>query len=283
METELIDDGSELMTGEAVALDLRPTGFVLRAAGSIIDFIVYLGVWLLLVLGLNSPALSPLFDDASAAAATIAALVFSILIVPMAVETATQGKSLGRLAVGARIVRDDGGAISLRHAFVRALMGTVEIFGTFGGIAVLTALFNSRSKRLGDLLAGTYSQNERVSRAVAFTWTMPPMLEQWALTADVARMPDGLSRRTVQFLQQAGGLTPHARQHLAAELASETSRWVSPVPAGSAEAFLVAATLVRRRREAAALGLQADLLHNLDAALEGMPHGFPTRLEDAAQ
>ena len=37
------EDLQELMTGEAVALDLRPTSFVLRAAGSIIDYLVYLG------------------------------------------------------------------------------------------------------------------------------------------------------------------------------------------------------------------------------------------------
>jgi len=37
------EDDAELMTGEAVGLDLRPTGFVLRAAGAIIDFVVYFG------------------------------------------------------------------------------------------------------------------------------------------------------------------------------------------------------------------------------------------------
>ena len=35
-------DADELMTGEAVALDLRPTGLVLSAAGAAIDFLVYL-------------------------------------------------------------------------------------------------------------------------------------------------------------------------------------------------------------------------------------------------
>jgi uncharacterized RDD family membrane protein YckC len=277
MQTELIDDGSEVMTGEAVGLDLRPTGFVLRAAGAIIDFVVYIGLWILVLLGLNSPLLSPLFDDASAAAASIAALVFCVLIVPMAVETATQGKSLGRLAVGTRIVRDDGGSISLRHAFVRALMGLIEIYGTLGGIAAFVALLNSRSKRLGDLLAGTYSQNERPARVVPLDGTMPPELAAWSLTADVARMPDGLSRRIVQFLQQAARLTPASRQRLGAELSREASAWVSPVPIAHPEAFLVAATLVRRQRETKALALRAQRLSELEPVLTGLPRGFPVR------
>jgi uncharacterized RDD family membrane protein YckC len=277
METELIDDSSEVMTGEAVALDLRPTGFVLRAAGGAIDFVVYLGLWTLVVFGLNSPLLSPLFDDASAAAASIASLVFCVLVVPMTIETVTQGKSLGRLAVGARIVRDDGGAITLRHAFVRAVMGFVEIYSTLGGIATFTALLNSRSKRLGDLLAGTYSQNERLAPIVPAAWTMPPELAGWALTADVARMPDGLSRRVVQFLQQADRLTPQSRQRLGAELSREASAWVSPVPIAHPEAFLVAAVLVRRQREASALALRTRNLERLEPALTALPHDFPTR------
>ena len=65
--------------------------------------------------------------------------MFAILIVPMLVETATGGRSLGKLAVGARIVRDDGGAIGLRHAFIRALLGVLEIFMTFGGLAATAA------------------------------------------------------------------------------------------------------------------------------------------------
>ncbi len=275
--SERVDDGSELMTGEAVGLDLRPTAFVLRAAGAIIDFLVSIGLFLLLVLALGSPLISPLLDSASRAAAQIAALVLCIVVLPTIVETATQGKSLGRLAVGARIVRDDGGSIGFRHAFIRAVMGTIEVFSTLGGLASMTALLNSRSKRLGDLLAGTYSQNERVPRIVDSTFAVPPTLLQWSLSADVARMPDGLSRRIAQFLGQAARLTPEARERLASELATEASRWVSPVPPGSPELFLAAVTVIRRARESLGLTLQAQQLGRLSPVLEGVPHGFPDR------
>jgi uncharacterized RDD family membrane protein YckC len=275
--TELIDDGSELMTGEAVGLDIRPTGFILRAAGAIIDSTVSIALVVLILLGLNSPLLSPLFDDASRAAASVAALVFSLVVVPTAVETATQGRSLGRLAVGARIVRDDGGSIGFRHAFIRALTGVVEIFSTVGGIAAMAALLNSRSKRLGDLLAGTYSQNERLPRIVENIWAVPTPLVQWSLTADVARMPDPLTRRIAQFLSQAARLTPQARERLGGELAAETSRWVSPIPVTHPELFLAAVTVLRRDREAVALELQSERFGQLQPVLGGLPHGFPDR------
>src|SRR5690554_2678141 len=156
----------ELITGEAVALDLRPTGFVLRAAGAAIDVFAYLLAYLLIVLLVLSPVASAFLDEGMQRTVAIVAFVFCIVAVPMSVELLTQGRSLGKLAVGARVVRDDGGAIGFRHAFIRALTGIIEVFMSLGGIAALVGLLNTRAKRLGDMLAGTYSQNERVPKEV---------------------------------------------------------------------------------------------------------------------
>ncbi|MHC5795277.1 RDD family protein [Lacisediminihabitans sp. FW035] len=272
-----VSDELELMTGEAVGLDLRPTSFILRAAGAMIDFIAYFGLWLLILLAVSSPWLSRFFDQASATAITLAALVFCLVVAPTAVETLSQGKSLGKLAVGARIVRDDGGSIGFRHAFIRSLTGVLEVFSTLGGIAAVTALLNGRTKRVGDLLAGTYSQNERVSKVTPPVYGVPVELVGWAATADVARMPDGLSRRIAQFLRQATRLTPDARDRMSRSLASEASAFVSPLPSANAELFLAAVSALRRDREYTALALEGARLEHLRPALDGLPHGFPER------
>lgn len=266
----------ELMTGEAVALQLRPATFVLRAAGTIIDLLAYLALFIVILLSAFA-LLAPVMDDALGAAITIAALAFCTVVVPTAVETLTLGKSLGKLAVGARIVRDDGGAIGFRHAFIRALLGVLELFMTVGGVAALVALLNDRSKRLGDLVAGTYSQHERVSRENPPVFGVPLALAEWAHTADVARMPDGLARRVAQFLRQAAGLTPESRLRLSQELAAEVSRYVSPVPNEHPELFLAAVAAVRRDREYRALQLQQQRLGTLEPVLGALPHRFPDR------
>jgi uncharacterized RDD family membrane protein YckC len=265
------------MTGEAVALDVRPTAFVLRAAGAAIDFLVSGAALVLLLLAVSSPFISRLLDDGTGPAVTVTVLVFCLVVIPTAVEVATRGKSLGRLAVGARIVRDDGGAIGFRHAFVRALTGVLELFFTLGGIAAVVALLAPRSKRLGDLLAGTYSQNERVPRVFATPATMPPALAGWAATADVARMPDGLARRVSQFLTQAPRLIPAARVRLGAELTAEVSRYVSSVPVADPLELLTAVAVVRREREAAALRLERERLDRVRPVLDALPHAFPDR------
>jgi uncharacterized RDD family membrane protein YckC len=268
---------NELIVGEAVALDLRPASFVLRAAGALIDFIVYFGAYIALLLLFMNYAAAAGLDQAISTAISVTGLVLAIVVIPTAVETLTQGKSLGKLAVGARIVRDDGGSIGFRHAFIRSLTGVFEIFMTFGGGAAIIALLNSRSRRLGDLIAGTYSQNERVARAVTPIFGVPVALQSWSLTADVAKMPDGLARRIAQFLSQATGLTPDTRARLAATLANEASLYVSPVPAADPELFLAAVAAVRRDREFAALQLQKNGLDRLAPVLRGMPPGFPDR------
>ena len=274
-EDEILSE-YELVTGEAVALDVRPASVILRAAGTIIDWIAYLLLYLIMVF-IILWLLGGVIDDALAQALMVAGLVLSILIVPMLVETVTGGRSLGRLAIGARIVRDDGGAIQLRHAFIRALVGVIEIFMTFGGLAATTALLNSKSKRLGDLLAGTYSQHERVPSIEDPIYGVPMELTSWALTVDVARLPDRLSRRVAQFLRQAAHLTPDSRQRLAEVLAREASAYVSPLPPAPAEAFLAGVAAVRREREYTALMLERERLEHLKPVLSGLPHHFPDR------
>lgn len=267
----------EVLTGEAVALDVQPVGFFLRAVGTLID--VLIGVAAFVVFALVATWL--------AAAGVLAGDVFGILsivmavlvmvILPTAVETATRGRSLGRLAVGGRIVRIDGGAAGFRHAFIRALVGVFEIWMTFGAVAALVGAFTPRSQRLGDLVAGTYSERTRAPRLPAALPGAPAILAGWAQTADVARLPDRLTRRIAQFVTQAESMQPSARARVAASLAAEAAPFVSPVPAVDAETLLRGVAAVRRDREFRALTLEAQRVARLTAGATAAPPGFPAR------
>lgn len=272
------EDGT--LTGEAVSLDLHPTGFVLRAAGALLDFVVHAAVFGFVVL----PALLLLTSRIATEEAVFAALLITSFVVvfvgvPLVVETLTKGRSLGKLAIGGRIVRLDGGAIGLRHAAIRALAGVFEfyMFPLFGGTAALFGLLTARTQRLGDLLAGTYCQYERVSGRVTPVFGIPPQLAEWGRVVDVARMPTQLSRRIAQFLAQANQYDPQRRARLAAELADEAAEFVAPLPAIAPELLLAGITVVRREREAEALRRERERLERLQPALRGTPHSFPAR------
>lgn len=253
-----IEASDEVLSGEAVAIDVQPVGFLLRALGALIDMLLGFAVfilWLFLRIWLLDAGV---LDEATDRIATVSALVVSFVVLPITIEVALKGRSLGKLAVGGRIVRVDGGAAGFRHAFIRALLGVLEIYVTFGGVAVLTGAFNARSQRLGDLVAGTYSQRVRTPRLAPLAPVLPPMLHGWAQIADVARLPDRLARRISQFLQSAPRMVPSARARVAHDLLTEATPYVSPVPPAPPEAVLVGITVLRRERERRALE-NADL------------------------
>lgn len=264
-----------IMTGEAVALQVRPTGFLLSAAGAAIDWCVSVAVLIGLLIALGALG-GPLGPELTRALLTVS-IAIAVLVVPMAQELVSHGRSLGRWAVGARVVRDDGGAAGFRQAFVRALTGVAEIYLTFGGAAALAGLIDPRARRLGDLLAGTVSQYQRVPRAPLPAPPLPAELAAWAQLADVARLPDRLERRVAAFVREAPGYTAQARFGLAAELAAECRPFVYPVPPVPAEVLLIGIAAVRRARDAAALAGADQRLARLAPVLSALPHGFPDR------
>ncbi len=274
---DYLDHDEVIVSGEAVAIPSRPAGFMQRAASAAIDVLASLAVLLgaLILLGWLLPNLS--VDQASTTAIMLATVVTVLLILPIVVETLTHGRSLGRLALGLRIVRDDGGAITLRHSMIRGFVSLIDFYVSFGGAALLVGVLNSKAKRIGDLLAGTYSQQERLPHVTIATYGVPVELIEWAQTADVARMPDGLARRISSFLVKAPHLTAVTRERLARQLAHEASAYASPLPPVPAELFLAGVSALRRGREAVALDLEARRFTALAPTLQGLPHQFPQR------
>ncbi|GAA4348736.1 RDD family protein [Microbacterium rhizosphaerae] len=253
----------EILTGEAVALDVQPIGFFLRALGLAIDMVVSIAVLVLFTWAASWMQSIGLLDASTARILLLAVVALVTVVVPTTVETLSHGRSLGKLAVGGRIVRSDGGAAGFRHAFIRALVGVFEIWMTLGVVAAVTGAFTPRSQRLGDLTAGTYSERTRTPKLPAPGAGLPAGLEPWAATADVARLPDALARRCAQFVRQADRMEPAARARLSASLAAEAVRFTSPVPPVDAETLVRAVVAVRRAREQRALELEGVRVEEL--------------------
>ncbi len=260
---------------------MRPAGFALRAASSALDALVYMagyiGLLILTMTILSSDDLPVAIDEALLSAIAIALLVACLVVAPCVVETLTRGRSVGKFATGLRIVRDDGGASGFRQALIRALLGFIELYGSAGGIAIITGLVNSRAKRLGDVLAGTTCQRERAPKLRRHLGPMPPQLIGWASIADAGRLPDRTSRRILDYLDQSAQLTPAHRDRAAGEIARETLPHVHPIADVDADTYLRGLAVLRRDRELAALTAIARREDALAPTLNGMPHSFPDR------
>ena len=142
----------------------------------------------------------------------VCSLIVVFLVYPTTVETLTRGKSPGKLALGLRVVRDDGGTVTAQQSFVRALIGIAEIYVLIGGPAFFSCLVSSRGKRIGDYAAGTYVVRDRVRLSLPPPPPMPPALAAWAAPADLRTPPVGLALATRQYLARLPTLDPASRR-----------------------------------------------------------------------
>lgn len=247
---------TDIVTGEAVGLNLRVASVPSRLIAGGLDLALQFGVlWLLVIVG--TAVLSG--SDGAIAAALAITLVVAVLIgYPVTMETLTRGRTLGKMAMGLRVVRVDGGPISFRQALVRGLFaGLLErpgiLFGLSVWVGVLTMMLSTNGRRLGDLAAGTVVLQERVPTTAprADVVAMPPVLAGWAQLLDLGELDDGLALSARQFLARAGQLEPAARAHLGRQLAGAVAAvTMPPPPAGTPEWAYLSAVLAERRRRA---------------------------------
>jgi uncharacterized RDD family membrane protein YckC len=244
------------VTGEAVALDLRPAATPSRVIAGTIDAVLQL--LLLIGLGALVEATGADLSDAAASALGLVALVVVLIGYPVAFESLLRGRTPGKAAMGLRVVRDDGGPVGFRHSFVRGLTGAfLERPGItlFVG-ALASMLLNERSKRIGDLLGGTVVLQERVPTRGGSVAMMPPQLEAWAAQADLSGLSDDLALSARQFLSRSAQLTDQAREDLGGRLVQAVLAVVRPAPPPGTPGWAVLSAVLaeRRRREETRLG-----------------------------
>lgn len=249
----------DVVTGEAVVLDVPVARFPSRMVAIAIDLVVQL---ILLVIGLAVLAASEAsggLDDAAAGAIALSVSVLVIVGYPTIFETLSRGRSLGKLVMGLRVVGDDGGPERFRQVLVRALASVLEIWALVGAPALITSLLSAKGKRLGDLFAGTFVIQERLQARSGAPITMPPMLAAWAASAELSGLPDDTAAIARSYLGRFWELTPAARAEFGRRIAAEVAAHVSPPPPPGtpAAAYLSAVLAERRARESARMNRAA--------------------------
>ncbi|MFI9752468.1 RDD family protein [Streptomyces collinus] len=242
---------SELVTGEAVALELRPARLPSRALAVLLDLVAAMAVYVAVTIALVVSTAS--LDEAAQTALSIATFVLVLVGGPIAVETLSHGRSLGKMACGLRVVRDDGGPIRFRHALVRGLIGVIEILMTFGIVACIASFVSARGRRLGDVFAGTLVVRERIPvTRTGFVPPPPPWLAGRFSGLDLSAVPDGLWLAVRQYLTRMQQLDPQVGWSMAERLASDLAeRTGAPVPQDvPPAAYLAAVVQERQAREA---------------------------------
>jgi uncharacterized RDD family membrane protein YckC len=261
---------SEVVTGDAVVVEVRIAQMPSRAVAIIIDMAVQLtvlvGVYALL------GAFAVISDTAMLTAVMIALVVLVMVGYPVLFESLSRGRSLGKLALGLRVVSDDGSPERFRQALFRGLAGMVEFWLLYGAPALISSLVSQRGKRLGDIFAGTIVISERAPRDRGQMIVMPPPLASWATRLELSQLPDEVVQAARQYLSRWHDLSPQVQHEMGVRIATQVAASVSPAapPGVPPYAYLSAVLAERRRREEARLAQRAGA-----TSANGVPQPVP--------
>lgn len=263
--------GVLLVSGDAVELDIRLARVGSRMLARLIDLLAQAALLILLSVLFSIVAALSLAHgqlDTALVRGGLTVIVIAVFIgYPAVIEAVSGGRSLGKLAMGLRVIRDDGGPVRWRHTLTRALVGVAV---GFPGIllppltwaaCLWTMLVNGRGKRLGDLAAGTVVVHDRSPATWGWVPAMPPALAAWALTLDLTGLPDELALSIRHFLARNRQIREPARTRLGHALASELAAYVTPQPPPGTPgwAYLAAVLAERNRRSALRLARARQL------------------------
>ncbi len=246
-----------IITPEAVVLEFETAGVASRLLARVIDAVV---LWIVLFVVALVASSAVVGSETTGIILVVFLLFFLILGYWMLLETLWQGRTIGKAAMGLRVVTTEGAPVTFRHSAIRAIVGLVDFFlPPLGPVAVVSVLISPSDQRLGDLAAGTIVLRERSAGgpATALALTEPPGREPLMAALQLARLTDAQYSVIRRFLLRAHSLTPQSRARLAVEIADSVAATTGvPVPAGLGhEWYLHAAGLAHQRRSADAPAL----------------------------
>ncbi|WP_327640497.1 RDD family protein [Kribbella sp. NBC_00482] len=251
---------SQLVTGEAVVLQVRIARMPTRALACAIDMALQ-GIVLTVLIALLAGFL---FGSESSEALAVALIFIVVLLVVVGyrvvMETLTRGRTLGKMVLGLKVVRDDGSSIRFRHALVRTLMWFFVDFAPWFAASpgIVASLMNKQGKRIGDMVAGTVVIRERHQSMASPPLFVPGHLVQWAQSLELSRLSDELANAARDYLSRYAELLPGAQHALGEALAARVAAVIAPAPPTQiiAPAYLSAVLAERRRRELQRLSTQ---------------------------
>jgi uncharacterized RDD family membrane protein YckC len=272
---------ARLVTPEAVTLELATANVGSRMLAFAIDaLVVGTGLVILALTGglaaAAGSAFLPSWVVITLVTLLLSAWYFGYFIVS---ETLWRGRTLGKAALGLRVVTREGGQIRFRHALIRTVLGLVDFALTSGFVAIVTIMVSPSNQRLGDMVAGTLVLRERSAAGdpVPVTFVPPPGLEGYAALLDTSGLGAEEYQAVRSFLLRRTDLVPAARAALATRLAEQLATRVQPPPPPglAPEPFLQSVAAAHQLRRGAAAGRRLQRVPSGPQALPSGPGGQP--------
>lgn len=201
----------EIETPEHVLLEYEIAGIGSRAVAALIDSFI-------LVVAITALSLLVLWIDAKGTAliAIVGLLDFALVWGYFVLfEGLRNGQTPGKRRMGIRVIRETGHGISLREAAIRNLVRLADFLPPPYLLGALTIAIHPKSRRLGDLAAGTVVVREAPAESRA-----PPVVAAALETGGAPVLSDEEFRVLREFVARQASLDSTVRQRLTSSLVS---------------------------------------------------------------
>ncbi|MHB8147440.1 MAG: RDD family protein [Vulcanimicrobiaceae bacterium] len=217
----------DVRTPESIAFSYELAGLGSRALAVLIDLLVQIALVALLFWGLifaagHLPAAHRAAPEVERFArnAAVGILIFIVFAIffgyYIVLEALWNGQTIGKKALGIRVVRDGGYPIDWGASLIRNLVRVGEVVVGSYALSAICALLSHENKRIGDIAAGTI-----VVRDAPVTMALPafefPAEPVYAATGYVSGEERALIHR---FIERRDTLQNDRRRELAAQLAN---------------------------------------------------------------
>lgn len=217
-------DGRLLVTPEGVVLDIETAGLASRVLARALDLVIVVtaAYVVLFAAAMASPSLWVLVI------VVVIVLFLGVFVYPAVLEALWDGRTVGKAAVGLRVLADDGGPVRFRHTAIRSMLGIVDLLVTSGFAGIVAILLSARGQRMGDLAAGTIVVRERGvdKHPVLVAPLPPPGYEAFVSSLDVRNLTSAdrsisravLSRQHDLSLEDSERLLARTAVHMEARM-----------------------------------------------------------------
>lgn len=236
-----LDDRVTFATPEGVVLELVLAGLGSRFLARLLDTVIQSVIIIALAAGVGVAGASGVVQ--AVASVFIFLVVFAYDIV---FEALNNGRTIGKLAAGIRVVSATGEPVRFLASAVRNIARIVDFLPFFYLVGTICIVATERDQRIGDLAAGTLVARDRfpgISRTPAPLTVPPEAVATW----DVSAVSANEIQAVRHFLDRRLELRWSARAHFALELSNRLAPKVAGVPPNSHPEYVLEGIVVAKQ------------------------------------
>lgn len=152
----------EFTTGQHVKIEYEIASTGIRVIASIIDLFAFFLYFLIFTFLVGASMVS--WEPETGSFIYLLLIRIPFIFYSPIIEYLTHGQSLGKYAMGIRVVSLSGENAGFREYFTRWIFRVVDMWFGFGFLAILFSSTSERGQRLGDAMANTVVINKRNSQ-----------------------------------------------------------------------------------------------------------------------